>query len=150
MSAIAVRQAVLADLDVIAPLFDAYRQFYGRAGDLPAAREFLRARFDHGESVLLLALVNGEPAGFAQLYPAFSSVALARTFIVNDLFVAAGQRRQHVGASLLRAAADHGRALGAVRLTLSTAIDNVTAQALYQSAGWQRDQQFYVYHYPLP
>lgn len=149
MSAATVRQAVLADLDAITPLFDAYRRFYGRASDLPAAQEFLRARFNHGESVLLLALVDGKPAGFAQLYPAFSSVSLARTFILNDLYVAPDYRSNGVGAGLLRAASEYGRQLGAVRLTLSTAVDNATAQALYQSVGWQRDQQFYVYHYPL-
>ena len=46
MSDISIRQAVLTDLDALAPLFDRYRQFQGRASDLAAARTFLRARFD--------------------------------------------------------------------------------------------------------
>ena len=29
MTSITIRQAVLADLDVVVTLFDAYRQFYG-------------------------------------------------------------------------------------------------------------------------
>jgi hypothetical protein len=37
-----VRRATLADLELIVPLFDAYRQFYELAQDLPLAREFLR------------------------------------------------------------------------------------------------------------
>jgi hypothetical protein len=48
MRTVIVRQAVLADIDTLAPLFDRYRQFYGRASDLLAARAFLLARFDHG------------------------------------------------------------------------------------------------------
>ena len=71
-----VRQAALADLDLVAPLFDAYRQFYGRASDLAAATAFLRDRFGHGQSVIFLALDGAEPVGFTQLYPSFSSVSL--------------------------------------------------------------------------
>ena len=45
MSSITIRQAVLADLDAVATLFDAYRQFYGQASDEAAAKTFLQARF---------------------------------------------------------------------------------------------------------
>ena len=36
-----IRQAVLADLDAVAILFDSYRQFYGQASDEAAAKTFL-------------------------------------------------------------------------------------------------------------
>jgi len=75
MSTITVRQASLTDLEALVPLFDRYRQFYGRASDLAAAREFLRARFDRGESVLFIAHEGSFPVGFTQLYPSFSSVS---------------------------------------------------------------------------
>jgi len=42
------RQAVLADLEALIPLFDAYRQFYKQASDLQAARVFLQDKFNHG------------------------------------------------------------------------------------------------------
>lgn len=142
-----LRQATLADLDQLTLLFDAYRQFYGKPGDLPAVRQFLLQRFEHGESALFIACLEDEAAGFCQLYPSFSSVSLARVFILNDLFVTPAARRAGVGRALLDAAVAYGRTFGAVRLTLSTAVSNENAQALYQAAGWQRDQQFLVYHY---
>lgn len=145
MHTITVRQAVLADLDTLAPLFDRYRQFYGGASDMNAARRFLLERFDHGESLLMLAHADGEPVGFTQLYPAFSSLSMARIFVLNDLFVADSARRQGVGAQLLDASAALARTLGAVSLSLSTAVDNLKAQALYEGAGWQRDTAFYYY-----
>lgn len=83
MSNITVRQAVLSDLEALVPLFDGYRQFYGRASDLSAAHEFLPARFNHGESVLFIAHEDNTPVGFTQLYPSFSSVSLARVFVLN-------------------------------------------------------------------
>ena len=49
MNSIAIRQAVLADLDVVAGLFDGYRQFYDQVSDLVAARNFLQARFEQGQ-----------------------------------------------------------------------------------------------------
>lgn len=146
MSNIVIRQASLEDLDALAGLFDEYRQFYGRESDLMAARTFLQARFNHGESTLFIAHDLDNPVGFAQLYPSFSSVSMARTFILNDLYVRPQIRRKGVARSLLAAAEKFGNSLGAVRLTLSTAITNEQAQALYLAAGWKRDEQFHVFH----
>ena len=149
MSSIIIRQAVLADLDAVAILFDGYRQFYGQASDEAATKTFLRARFEHGQSVVLLAESQGQAVGFTQLYPSFSSVSMARVFVLNDLFVAPTARRMGVGEALLAAAADHARQLGAVRLSLNTDVQNLPAQALYESMGWARDQKFYAYHLSL-
>lgn len=141
-----IRQATVADLDRLAPLFDAYRQFYGKPADPALARDFLLERFRHNQSVLFLAVDgNGAGLGFTQLYPSFSSVSVARTFILNDLYVSPPARRSGVGAGLLQAAADYGRAVGASRLSLSTAVDNDFAQALYATQGWVRDTQFHAY-----
>lgn len=150
MDNITVRQALLPDLDLLAPLFDGYRQFYGRTSDLQAARDFLLARFYHNESVLFLALDGDEALGFTQLYPSFSSVSLARTFILNDLFVHQRGRRKGVGSKLLAGAASFAKDLGAIRLTLSTAVTNQAAQACYEAAGWLRDDKFFVYHTAIP
>lgn len=141
-----VRQATILDLDTLAPLFDGYRQFYGQPADLARAREFLAERFRHQESLILLAQdASGAGLGFTQLYPLFSSVRTVRTWLLNDLFVIPGARRQGVAAALLDAAEGHARALGAASLSLSTALDNAAAQALYESRGWQRDRQFCEY-----
>ena len=149
MSSVTVRQAVLADLDFLVVLFDAYRQFYGQTSDLVGARTFLQARFEHGQSVVLLAESQGQAVGFTQLYPSFSSVSMARVFVLNDLYVAESARRMGVGEALLNAAADHARQLGAVRLSLTTNVQNLPAQSLYAAMGWERDQKFYAYHLAL-
>ena len=150
MSNITVRQAVLSHLEALVPLFDGYRQFYGRPGDIPAAREFLLARFNHGESVLFIAHENNTPIGFSQLYPSYSSVSLARVFVLNDLFVHEQARRKGAASRLMAAACQFAKSLGAVRVSLSTATANETAQAFYQSVGWKRDEQFFVYHFAIP
>lgn len=141
-----VRQASIHDLDTLVPLFDGYRQFYRQASDPARARTFLAERFEHLESVILLACdEQGAGLGFVQLFPLFSSVRTARIYLLNDLFVAQAARRQGVASALLVAAADHARALGAARLWLQTERNNVAAQAAYESLGWQRDHEFCDY-----
>jgi len=143
-----VRRATLADLDVLVPLFDQYRQFYRQPGDPERAHRFLRERLERSQSVILLAFDN-TAIGFTQLYPSFSSGAMAPIFILNDLFVAPEARRRGVGSRLLRAAAQHGRDTGAIRLVLSTELTNTTAQSVYERMGWKRDMVFCVYQLPL-
>ncbi len=134
-----VRRATLADLDAVAPLFDAYRGFYGQPSDLARARDFLHERLRRGESVVLLALRDDAAVGFTQLYPVFSSVRTARTWLLNDLFVAEGARRGGVARALLDAAATFARDDGAAGLMLETTRSNAPARALYRAAGWSED-----------
>jgi len=135
-----IKRAAAADLDAVAPLFDAYRGFYGQPPDLARARDWLQARMQADESVVLLAETGGRPVGFVQLYPMFSSVGTARTWILNDLYVDASARRGGVARALLDAAADFARDDGARSIVLETTRDNTPARALYRNAGWNEDE----------
>lgn len=146
MASVSTRPAEARDLDSVAALFDAYRQFYGKPADLPLARRYIIERFQRKESVLIVAEdVTGEIVGFTQLYPAFCSVLAAPTFVLYDLFVTPAARGTGAGRALMEAAEAHGRKAGAARLELSTANTNVIGQSLYESCGWERDKVFYVY-----
>lgn len=148
---IAIRQASSSDAAILAPLLDAYRQFYGQPGDLPRAREWLRERLERGESVVLVAERPGVPVGFAQLFPTFSSVRTARVWILNDLFVSPQARRAGVARSLLDAAAGFARQQGAAYITLETMRDNAAARALYRAAGWHEEEtQWYTVVFGSP
>lgn len=141
-----VRLAGLLDVPRLAPLFDAYRQFYGQAPDAQAALDFLTQRQRARESLLLLAeTAEGEAAGFIQLYPLFCSIAAQPVYLLSDLFVVPAQRRAGLARELLLAAEALARQQGRVRLDLSTAHDNTRAQRLYESLGWVRDEVYRVY-----
>ena len=140
-----IRRATAADVDAIAPLFDAYRQFYGLASDLPLARQFMAERLSRGESLVLFARQGDAALGFVQLYPTFSSLKAARICVLYDLFVAPEARRAGLGRRLMTAAAAEAQRIGAVSLVLSTARTNLAAQRLYESLGWQRDDGFFEY-----
>ncbi len=139
-----ISHAAPADLDALARLFDAYRQFYGQTSDLEGARDWLRSRLRFGESKVLVARQSDAVVGFTQLYPSFSSVRMARSWILNDLFVLPATRRQGVARALLDASAAFAREDGAAVISLETSRANDAARATYRAAGWQEeDTQWY-------
>ena len=140
-----VRQATVLDIDLLAPLFDAYRRFYRQPSEPDRIRRFLLDRFEHNQSVIFIAEKDGVAIGFTQLYPGFSSGALARIYILNDLFVDPAVRRAGAATALLQAASDYARRVGALRLVLSTELTNTAAQTLYEKLGWKRNIDFCTY-----
>jgi len=141
-----VRRATIEDVGALVPLFDAYRQFYEQPSNPESCRGFLVERFRQNESTVFIAEDASRSAiGFVQLFPTFSSVSLARTFVLNDLFVVPERRRGGTARALLSSAVDFCRSAGAARISLSTATTNAPAQALYERSGWVRQTAYFVY-----
>ena len=140
-----IREANLAELELLAPLFDQYRQFYQQQADLERARAFLRERMERRESTVYLALLDASAVGFVQLYPSFSSTSMQRLWILNDLFVAPAARRSGVGKALMERARQLALDTGAKGLALSTQVENTSAQRLYETLGYMKDVAFYSY-----
>ncbi len=141
-----VVRAGAADVDRVAPLFDAYRQFYKQPSDLAAAANFLSERLRAEESVVFMACLDGQPVGFTQLYPCFSSTALKRMWILNDLFVDPRARRKGVAEALLERAREFASESRSENMWLETAVDNHSAQALYEKLGWEKDNHYLRYN----
>lgn len=146
---ITIIRADLEHLEVLVPLFDAYRVFYEREPDRPGAADYLHRRLSSLDSVIFLALDGDHGLGFCQLYPSFASLGMRRIWILYDLYVAPEARRQGIGRALMERAREFGQASGASRLELTTAKDNLGAQALYESLGYVRDEAFYYYELTL-
>jgi GNAT superfamily N-acetyltransferase len=146
---IRIERATIEHIELVAPLLDAYRQFYDQPSDVTAAESFLRGRLYDGSSVVFLAVSAADAAtgalGFTQLYPSFSSLSLRPIWILYDLFVTPAARRRGVGGALLEHARHFATATGAGELTLQTAVTNRAAQALYVAHGWKRDDEYDTY-----
>ena len=147
MSTVHTRIANLQDLATVAALFDAYRQFYEQPADLALATQFIAARMQNNESVILLAQDDDAHAlGFCQLYPTFCSVEAQPIYTLYDLFVSPQHRKSGAGRQLLLAAEALAKARGMARMDLTTAKTNLPAQRLYASLGWVRDEIFFAYN----
>jgi GNAT superfamily N-acetyltransferase len=145
MSEVAIRRAGASDLDAAARLFTGYLRFYEKATPESEARVFIGERLARQDSVFYLASVDGKDVGFTQLYPAFASLSLAPSWILNDLYVDPSARGHRVGEALMEAARQLALSSGAAELMLQTARTNATAQRLYEKLGWVRDDEFLVY-----
>ena len=143
---ITTKIATINDLEIVAALFDAYRQFYKQTPDLSLARSFIRDRMQKNESVIILAVnEDNKTVGFCQLYPTFCSVEAKPIYVLYDLFVAPETRRSGAGKVLLQTAEQLAADNGIARLDLTTAKTNEAAQSAYETLGWVRDEIFYAY-----
>lgn len=137
-------------VDLVADLFDKYRVFYKKESDIELARQFIQTRLENNESVIFVALDVGQsiPVGFTQLYPTYSSVRVVKNWILNDLYVDKEYRKQGIGEKLIEAAMNFAKQNDAKFVQLSTAVDNYTAQSLYEQIGFKKQESetdFYTY-----
>ena len=144
-SEISIQDAATIHKNLLLPLFCNYRNFYGVEEKPKEAEAFLFERLNRNESKIFLAMKGELAIGFTQLYPSFSSLSLKKVLILNDLFVQEDFRRLGVGKMLLDAAKDYALQINSKGLTLSTGIENETAQSLYEKYGFIRNEHFYEY-----
>lgn len=145
MDDLQIRRATGDELAELLPLFAGYLRFYGKPVDEARIAAFLGERLRGNQSVVFMAWRGERAVGFVQLYPAFASLSLAPSWILNDLFVLPDARGLGAGRGLMAAAQQLAKETGAAELFLQTARDNTTAQRLYESLGWVRDDAFLVY-----
>lgn len=147
MHTLIIRKASISDIVKLATLFDNYRQFYEQIPNIELATQFIKDRLHKQDSYILLAENSQkEMIGFCQLYPTFCSVKAAPICVLYDLFIDLNARKVGAGKALMLAAQAYAKDNGFVRLDLTTAKTNTAAQALYESLGWTRDEDFYTYN----
>ncbi|WHZ06313.1 MAG: hypothetical protein OJF59_000065 [Cytophagales bacterium] len=133
-------------------LFDKYRVFYKQQSDIATAKKFIQERLDNNESVIFVSLDLDKPIGFTQLYPKYSSARVIKNWILNDLYVEKEYRKKGIGENLIKTAMDFARQHGAKFVELSTAVDNYTAQSLYEQVGFKKlepETDFFTYRINL-
>lgn len=79
------------------------------------------------QSIIFAAVVDGEFAGFTQLYPTFSSIAMKKAYILNDLFVMEQYRKNGIAKVLMKEAFAFVKGENARFIALETGAANVKA-----------------------
>ena len=138
-----IHRADKNNVEAASTVFDLYRQFYGQPTNLNASVEFLTERFEKMDSRFFIALSSaGDPLGFIQLYPSFSSVAMKQVWYLNDLFVVQSARGKGVASALLEHVKVYAKENDSFSLKLATAIDNIPAKELYEKHGYSKVTAF--------
>jgi ribosomal protein S18 acetylase RimI-like enzyme len=134
-----IRRAGPDDVPTAVNLFTEYLAFFQRHHSSEAVTTFVEERLRAADSVIFIAFDGDRAIGMAQVYPTFSSLAMERAWVLNDLFVAPAARGTGAGRALLRRVCEDAERAGCVHVALETAEDNVKAQGLYESEGFERD-----------
>lgn len=145
-SEILIREPLDEDLERLAVLFDAYRVFYEQPSDLDGSTRFVRKQLAEGVTRFFVAALGDAVVGFMHLLPLVHTTVMRPSWLLEDLYVDAPLRGRGVGSALLAYAEDFARRTGAGRISLTTAHTNVTAQRVYEAAGYTLDTTFRTYH----
>ncbi|MUI54385.1 GNAT family N-acetyltransferase [Aliivibrio fischeri] len=141
-----IKKAQLSDIQAVSNLYEMYLSFYQVDTSNKDPEAFLRTRLENNESVIYYVVnENNEYVGFAQLYPLFCSLEMNKTWLLYDLYVHAEHRKNGVAQLLLDQADLLAKETNAFFVMLSTGIDNLKAQKLYEKNNYIRDNEFYTY-----
>jgi GNAT superfamily N-acetyltransferase len=130
-------------LDELLPLMRGYCDFYNvkpSDEDLLSMSRALIADPEREGVQFLARDGDGRAIGFATLFWMWSTSDAARLGVMNDLFVAEGDRGSGAAEALIAACREECARRGAKRLSWQTAPDNARAQAVYDRVGGKREQ----------
>ncbi len=92
---------------------------------------------NHPTAVVLLAATNGVASGLIVAFENFSTFTVKPMFNIHDVFVSSDARGMGVGRMLMEALIEKAKERGCGRITLEVRHDNLIAQKLYSSLGFQ-------------
>jgi GNAT superfamily N-acetyltransferase len=128
-----VRSVARADFAQWEPLWTGYNRFYGRTALASEITQMTWSRFfDAYEPVhALVAEYDGRLVGLAHYLFHRSTIQIAPTCYLQDLFTDAAVRGRGIGRALIGAVCDRAKLAGSPRLYWQTHETNLTAMQLY-------------------
>lgn len=137
-------------LESLVDIFEEYRQFCGFERNQLETKEFLKKLIRNEESIIFIALdlETDSIMGFVNLYPSYSSLALQRLWILNDLGVSSHYRGRGVSKALIQKVQEFAKETNAIRIELKTELSNTTARSLYKSMNFSVDSDNVYYRVP--
>ena len=139
-----------AHLESLVDIFEEYRQFCGFDRSQKKTKVFLKKLILNEESTIFIAIDSEKDSvmGFVNLYPSYSSLALRRLWILNDLGVSSSYRGKGVSKALIQKVQEFAKETNAIRIELKTELKNTIARSLYQSMNFTVDEDNAYYRVP--
>lgn len=142
-----IRKATLSDVVPLIVLITEFRKFYKQESNPEKLQTFLEERIHKEDSEILVAVVENQLAGYAQLFPSFSTIKLNKIWILNDLFVLEAFRGKGIASLLIKTILKFSKATQRKQVWLLTGNDNKSAQQLYSKLGFNNTKfKHYVYN----
>ena len=129
-----IQAVTTANLEVVLPLIAAYQQFYGATPDTDRNRAHFGRLITQPSLGTQWVAMHGEQAvGFVTAYRVLSSVSAVEKCLLNDLYVDPAYRGQGIGRQLIVHCATWAKSQGYAGIHWQTALDNHTAQRVYDA-----------------
>lgn len=142
MSAVCIRHTTASDSAVIAKMLSHLAEDLGD-GDVFSTTAEIIAEHGFGAQVMFHVVIaerGGEPVGLALYFPQFSTTKGQPGVYVQDLWISAAERGNHIGQQLLAAVATHSEgAWGASYIKLAVYADNPRAKQFYERLGFKEN-----------
>jgi GNAT superfamily N-acetyltransferase len=142
---LSIVRADATHLTLVAPLFDAYRQFFTHGPDVETSERFIAERLSKADSVIFLARDGDSGLGFIQLYPLFSSWYARRIWFLSDLYVAEHARKRSVGRNLVQCVVEYAQETQAASVMVELPFSEPHLARFYGSFGFQKDDVFELF-----
>ena len=133
---VVIRPVQSTDFSAWEPLWNGYNAFYGRSGPTALAAEITRTTwarlFDADEPMHALVAESGDRLlGLAHFLYHRSTIQLAMSCYMQDLFTVEAARGKGVGRALIEAVYECARQAGSARVYWQTHETNAAAMQLY-------------------
>jgi GNAT superfamily N-acetyltransferase len=147
-----IRPVQRSDFPQWKPLWDGYNAFYGRKDEnaLPEeTKQMTWSRFFDAYEPMhaLVADHSGELLGLVHFIFHRSTISIAPTCYLQDLFALESARGKGVGRALIEQVYQRARQAGSSRVYWHTHVTNKTAMKLYDKVA--ENSEFVVYRKPL-
>jgi GNAT superfamily N-acetyltransferase len=141
-----ITRATAGDVAHVLPLFDAYRAFFAERTD-DTSQRFLQERLAAEESVVFVAWIEADAAGFVQLYPLWSSWYCRRIWFLSDLYVAEPARGAGIGAGLVERVITYANETEAASVMVELPRREPHLAKFYAKLGFAKDEVFELARY---
>ena len=136
MSGVSIRAVARQDYDQWLPLWGGYNAFYGRTGATALSPEITAmtwSRFFDGYEPVHALVAQSGPMLVGLVHYLFhrSTISIAPTCYLQDLFTSHEARGRGIGRALIAAVCDKARCAGSPRVYWQTHETNRTAMLLY-------------------
>ena len=150
MTNITINKAQLNDLEILLPLFDGYRKFYGQNSQESENKKYLSNLLQGNEACFLIILEDKIPIGYSAIFFSYSSVSAKKIAIINDLFVNEKKRGLGFGQVLMDYSIKYiKKSLKIEHIRWVTLKDNIKAQKSYDKIDDSNINKSSWVHYDL-
>ncbi|WP_144121047.1 GNAT family N-acetyltransferase [Catellatospora sichuanensis] len=150
---IEVRHTTSDDAETIAMLLNEVDRYYGATELEPLDTRVAQIHdfvfTGHARPTVLLAHVDGKPAGFASCSLLWPAAVTTRSMYLKELFVVEGARRRGVARALIDDVIAAARGAGCSRVEWTADADNPAALEFYRAIGVEISESKVFYRLPL-